>query len=105
MEYRFTNENFESEVMRSDVPVLIDFFAQWCGPCRMMGPVVEKLAEEYEGRIKVGKIDVDEEPELAMRFGVQSIPSLFILKDGKIVDAINGFIPKERLDMRLQAFA
>ena len=78
MEYRFTKENFESEVLRSDVPVLVDFYADWCGPCRAMMPVVEQLAGEYDGRIKVGKVNSDEQPELASAFGVMSIPSFFI---------------------------
>ena len=94
MEYRFNENNFENEVMKSDMPVLIDFYAEWCGPCRMMAPVVEQFAEEYEGRIKIGKINVDEESELAERFGVQSIPSFIFIKDGKVVDRVTGAMPK-----------
>ena len=94
MEYRFNENNFENEVMRSEIPVLIDFYAEWCGPCRMMAPVVEQFAEEYEGRVKIGKINVDEESELAARFGVQSIPSFIFIKDGKVVDRVTGAMPK-----------
>ena len=85
MEYRFNENNFTDEVIKSDVPVMIDFYAEWCGPCRMMSPVVEEFAKDFEGRVKIGKINVDEESELAMRFGVQSIPSFVFIKDGKVV--------------------
>lgn len=94
MEYRFNENNFADEVMKSEIPVLIDFYAEWCGPCRMMAPVVEQFAEEYEGRVKIGKINVDEESELAERFGVQSIPSFIFIKDGKVVDRVTGAMPK-----------
>ena len=94
MEYRFNENNFENEVMKSEIPVLIDFYAEWCGPCRMMAPVVEQFAEEYEGSIKIGKINVDEESELAARFGVQSIPSFIFIKDGKVVDRVTGAMPR-----------
>ena len=94
MEYRFNENNFENEVMKSEIPVLIDFYADWCGPCRMMAPVVEQFAEEYEGSIKIGKINVDEESELAARFGVQSIPSFIFIKDGKVVDRVTGAMPR-----------
>ena len=86
MEYRFNENNFTDEVIKSDVPVMIDFYAEWCGPCRMMSPVVEEFAKDFEGRVKIGKINVDEESELAMRFGVQSIPSFVFIKDGKVVE-------------------
>ena len=94
MEYRFNENNFADEVMKSEIPVLIDFYAEWCGPCRMMAPVVEQFAEEYEGRVKIGKINVDEESELAERFGVQSIPSFIFIKDGKVVDRVTGAMPR-----------
>ena len=94
MEYRFNENNFADEVMKSEIPVLIDFYAEWCGPCRMMAPVVEQFAEEYDGRVKIGKINVDEESELAERFGVQSIPSFIFIKDGKVVDRVTGAMPK-----------
>ena len=84
-ELKITRENFENEVMKSNIPVLIDFWAPWCGPCQMMGPIIEQLAEEYEGKAKVGKVNVDEEGELSQAFGVMSIPTIVLVKDGKIV--------------------
>jgi len=92
-----TAENFESEVINADVPVLIDLWAAWCGPCRMVGPIVEEIAADYEGRLKVGKVDVDAQPELASAFGVQSIPTLLLLKDGQIVAGTIGARAKPQL--------
>ncbi len=103
MEYRFTTDNFESEVMNSDKPVMMDFYADWCGPCRMMMPVVKEMANEYDGRIKVGKVNTDEQQELAAKFGVMSIPSFFFIKDGKIVDKAIGGVPKDVLESKLDA--
>ena len=81
---KITKENFENEVLRSDVPVLVDFWASWCGPCQMLSPVISQLAEEYEGRAKIGKINVDEEPQLAAQFGIVSIPTLKVFRGGKL---------------------
>ncbi|ABY92763.1 hypothetical protein JCM16816_11820 [Thermoanaerobacter brockii subsp. lactiethylicus] len=89
-----TLENFEQEVVNSDVPVLIDFWAEWCMPCRMVAPIIDELAKEYEGKIKVGKINVDEENELAMKFRIMSIPTIGLFKNGKMVDKIIGARPK-----------
>ncbi|MFA6098923.1 MAG: thioredoxin [Patescibacteria group bacterium] len=80
----FTDQNFESEVLKSDKPVLVDFWATWCGPCKMQGPIVEELAKELEGKAKVGKLEVDQNPQMAQKFGVMSIPTLAIFKNGKI---------------------
>ena len=91
-----TKENFEQEVLHSDKPVLLDFFARWCGPCRMVGPIVEEIAEENE-HIKVCKVDVDAEPELASPFQVYSIPSLVVMKDGQVVRQSAGAQPKSRI--------
>ena len=102
MEYRFTNENFDTEVMNSEVPVLIDFYADWCGPCKMMGPVVEELAKEYDGKVKVGKINVDEQPELAQKYGVLIIPYFAFIKNGELVSDEMGAVPKDRLAAKLQ---
>lgn len=85
-----TLENFEEEVVNSDVPVLIDFWAEWCMPCRMVSPIIDELAKEYEGKIKVGKINVDDENELAMKFRIMSIPTIGLFKNGKMVDKIIG---------------
>ena len=94
MEYRFNESNFENEVVNSSIPVMIDFYAEWCGPCRMMSPVVEDFAKEYEGKVKIGKINVDDESELAMRFGIQSIPSFVFVREGKVVERVTGAMPK-----------
>lgn len=95
---KITNDNFKSEVLESDIPVLLDFWAEWCGPCRMLSPVVEEVAAEREGKIKVGKVNVDEEILLANEFGVSSIPTVVILKGGKSVAKTVGYMPKAELD-------
>ncbi len=101
MEYTITSDNFLTEVLQEKQPVLIDFWATWCGPCRMLAPVLAELAQEYEGRLKVCKINVDDEPELADRFRVSSIPMLALLKDGKLVTSLVGYRPKEELEAEL----
>ena len=101
-ELKITRENFENEVMKSNIPVLIDFWAPWCGPCQMMGPIIEQLAEEYEGKAKVGKVNVDEEGELSQAFGVMSIPTIVLVKDGKVVKQAIGARPKTEVEAMLQ---
>ncbi len=92
-----TDDNFQTEVLNSDKPVLVDFWAEWCGPCRMVAPIVEELASEYNGSLKVGKVDVDANQKVSMQFGVRSIPTLLIFKNGKVVDQIIGAVPKRAL--------
>ena len=101
-ELKITRENFENEVMKSNIPVLIDFWAPWCGPCQMMGPIIEQLAEEYEGKAKDGKVNVDEEGELSQAFGVMSIPTIVLIKDGKVVKQAVGARPKTEVEAMLQ---
>lgn len=95
----FTDANFNDEIKEG--VVLVDFFATWCGPCKMLAPVIEELAAEYEGKVKVGKLDVDENPETAGKFGVQSIPTIIIFKDGEEADKVMGFQSKEALKERI----
>lgn len=96
-ELKITKQNFETEVLNSELPVLLDFWAPWCGPCRMLSPVVEELAKEVEGRAKVGKVNVDEENELAAAFQVAAIPTLAVLRGGKVVATAMGYRSKEQL--------
>ena len=92
-----TESNFSQEVLKSDTPVLIDFWAEWCGPCKTIAPVVEELAKEYEGKLKVGKLDVDSHQGVATQYGIRSIPTLLVFKGGKVVDQIVGAVPKKVL--------
>lgn len=96
-EMNITKENFEAEVMSSDRPVLIDFWAPWCGPCRMLSPTISEIAEEYGDKVKVCKVNVDEQGELASTFGVMSIPTLVVIKEGKIVNSVIGVRPKDQI--------
>jgi thioredoxin 1 len=97
-----TDATFEKEVLQSSTPVLVDFWAAWCGPCRMIAPIVKEIASEQAGVLKVAKLDVDQNPATATRFGVQSIPTLIVFKDGQPVERIVGYMPKERLMDRVR---
>ncbi|MFA6992120.1 MAG: thioredoxin [Candidatus Gracilibacteria bacterium] len=96
-EHVFTDENFEKEVIKSDIPVLVDFYADWCGPCKMMAPIIDEIAEETKGKWKVGKLNVDEAVNVAGKYGIQSIPTLMFFKDGKVIDMLLGFRPKDTI--------
>jgi len=92
-----TSTNFNNEVLESDTPVLVDFWAEWCGPCRAIGPVVDEIANDYDGKVSVGKLNVDHENQLAMKYGVRSIPALLIFNNGTVVNQIVGAVPKNRI--------
>ncbi|MBI2761304.1 MAG: thioredoxin [Chloroflexi bacterium] len=98
-----TDQTFESEVIKADVPVLVDFWAPWCGPCRMVAPIVEELAGEYEGKVNFYKLNTDENPAVSSRYGIRSIPTLLVFKGGEPVGQIVGFRPKSDLKKRLDA--
>lgn len=97
-EINLNTKNFEEEVVKSEVPVLVDFYATWCGPCKMIAPVISKIAEEYKGKVKVGKVNVDDENELAMRYQIQNIPTLILFKDGEPIKSLIGLNSKSDIE-------
>jgi len=103
MALEFTDNNFEELVLKSDKPVLVDFWAEWCGPCRMVGPVVEEIAKEYDGKAVVGKLNVDFNPKVAMDYGIMSIPTLLFFKNGQLIDKQVGAVPKHVLVSKLES--
>lgn len=98
----FTDENFDSEVLKSDTPVLVDFYADWCGPCKMMSPTIDELAKKYKGKWKIGKCNIDDAPKSAEQYGIQSIPSLKFFKDGEVTDESVGFQSKDAIEAKLK---
>lgn len=103
MVVEFTSKNFDESALQSDKPVLVDFWAEWCGPCRMVGPIVEELSNEYEGKAIIGKVNVDEEQEISMKYGIRNIPTLLVLKNGEVVDKQVGVAPKNILAQKIDA--
>ncbi|RMH36267.1 MAG: thioredoxin [Deltaproteobacteria bacterium] len=97
-----TDDNFQSEILESDIPALVDFWAVWCGPCRQIAPTVDALADEYKGRLKVGKMNVDDHQQVPQKYGIRSIPTLLLFKGGQVVDQIVGAVPRQKLEEAIQ---
>lgn len=102
MAIEFTDQNFDELVLKSDKPVLVDFWAEWCGPCRAIGPVIDELSKEYAGKVKIGKVNVDENPQISMNFGITSIPAILFIKEGKVVDKLVGAQPKSNFVKKIE---
>ncbi|WP_313129987.1 thioredoxin [Anaerocolumna sp.] len=102
MKFKFTDENFEAEVLKSNQLVLVDFYADWCGPCKMLAPTIEVVAEEYKDVVKVGKLNVDESPKTAEKYRVMTIPTLLFIKNGQVLDTVVGVIPKAQITEKLE---
>ncbi|MCU0433492.1 MAG: thioredoxin [Bacteroidia bacterium] len=103
MALQITDANFEELVLKSDKPVVLDFWAEWCGPCRMVGPIIEEMSTEYDGKAVIGKVDVDNNPEVSMKFGIRNIPTILFFKNGQVVDKQVGAVPKNVLAQKLEA--
>lgn len=103
MAYKFTDGNFGQDALQSSIPVVVDFYADWCGPCKMMAPVIDELAADYEGKVRVGKVNTDENRGVASKYNIMSIPTILFIKDGKVVDTVVGAVPKIELQRRIDA--
>ncbi len=103
MALELTDKNFEEVVLKSDKPVLVDFWAEWCGPCRMIAPIVEELSKEFDGKAVIGKLDVDSNPEVSTKYGIRNIPTILFFKDGEVVDKQVGAVPKNMLTSKLES--
>lgn len=104
MAHKFTDDNFEAEVLNNNGLALVDFYADWCGPCKMMAPIIDQLAEEYEGTVKVGKLNVDDSPATSSKYKVMSIPTLLFIKNGEVVDTVVGVVSKNQLVEKIDSF-
>ncbi|ONI38107.1 thioredoxin [Candidatus Epulonipiscium fishelsonii] len=102
MAFKFTSDNFDKEVLNSELPVLVDFYADWCGPCKIVGPIIDELATEYEGRAKIGKVNTDENRELAIKYQVMHIPTMVLIKNGKVIERMEGVKPKAILAQKIE---
>jgi len=98
-----TDSNFDQEIINSNLPAMVDFWADWCGPCKIVGPIIEELAKEYKGRVKIAKLNVDQNRQITSRYGIRNIPTMILFKDGKVVDTIIGAYPKSFLEERLKS--
>lgn len=101
MALKFTDNTFEQEVLQAQVPVVVDFYADWCGPCKMMSPVIDELAKDYEGKVKIGKVNTDENRGVASRYNIMSIPTILLIKNGQVVDQVVGAVPKTVLEQKI----
>ncbi len=101
MAYQFTDGNFEKDALKSSIPVVVDFYADWCGPCKMMGPVIDELAKELDGKVRVGKLNTDENRGIAGKYNIMSIPTILFIKDGVVVDQVMGAVPKTLLQEKI----
>ena len=101
MAFKFTDSNFQKEALESSIPVVVDFYADWCGPCKMMSPVIEELAGDYEGKVKIGKVNTDENRAIASKYNIMSIPTIIFIKDGEVVETTVGALPKQVLEQKI----
>lgn len=101
MSFKFTDANFQEEALESNIPVIVDFYADWCGPCKMMAPIIDQLATEYEGKVKIGKVNTDENRAIASKYNIMSIPTIIFIKDGQVVETTVGALPKQVLEQKI----